>query len=159
MDAYYPFKKLVPPEYVTDKDRWHRIDPQRRRCGSWLMTSTFLRVGGWVLSIGTVVVAAIAAGRPGFIAANWSDDATVRSWATSVAIMSGLAGLIPWQKAARAFERAHEALADAITLFDADTTFTVAHVLNVAREAAKELQLDDRKSAAPIPHDLHGPHE
>jgi hypothetical protein len=141
--ALYPCSITTPPNHVVDKERWRRINAQRLRCEYWWLTSTTLKSVGWLLAISTVVVAGITAGRPGFI--EWSEG-TVRSWQTAVAILSGLSGLIPWRKTGRDFERAHEMLRDAIMLYDADTTYTVMHVLEQAHKAADELHLDERKT-------------
>jgi hypothetical protein len=102
---------------------------------------------GWSLAIGTVIVAGIVAGRPSFV--NWHDDAIRQNWATIVAIMSGLSGLIPWREVGRAFTRAHQILVDVITRYDADPTYTVEQVLNGSREAEKELQMGEYRAARP----------
>jgi hypothetical protein len=142
--AIYPCSIVTPPSTVDDKERWRRINAQRLRCEYWWLTSTALKTVGWLLAISTVIVAGITAGRPGFI--DWTNDGTVRTFQTAVAILSGLSGLIPWRKTGRDFERAHEMLRDAIMLYDADTTYTVMHVLEQAHKAADELHLDERKT-------------
>jgi hypothetical protein len=149
MPTYRPWIKLNPPDYVAeaaDKLRWHLIDRQRMRAGRWWAAAATLRTVGWMLAIGTVIVAGITAGRPGFI--NWTDG-TIRNWSTAVAILSGLSGLIPWREVGRAFTRAHQILVDVITRYDADPKYTVEQMLNGSREAEKELLPGDYKPARP----------
>lgn len=143
-----PFAVTNHPSWVTEPaaiERWHRIDSQRIRCQYWWATSFALKTIGWVLRIGTVVVAAIAAGRPGFVLADWSADSTIRSWSTAVAVMSGLSAIIPWQRAGRIWGHAEEGLRDAITLYDGDPTFTVMHVIEAAQALAKDIRLFEEK--------------
>jgi hypothetical protein len=43
MPTYRPLIKLVPPDDVKDKARWHLIDRQRMRAGRWFFASATLR--------------------------------------------------------------------------------------------------------------------
>ncbi len=47
--------------------------------------------------------------------------------------------MLPWRTTANMYVRAHEKLRDVIVLYDGDTTFTIQHVVDAAREAAAEL--------------------
>jgi hypothetical protein len=153
--VFYPGQKLRPPSYVTSEHhpRWYAIVRQRERCEWWLLAAGASRFVGAFLAVGTLIVASIAAGRPGFISGIWTES-EIRSWATAVAILSGLSGLIPWQKFARAYERAHEKLIDAITLYDeANSNVTVLQVVDAANEASKLLPFRDDSKPSPIqPH-------